>query len=110
MALSTAVITASLIVLLILENGTRISPAFPYGLFLVFASITSFLVVGFIKDICIVTPPLRKRLSSISSIHKHYLSPFIDPGTDGRSSKTTYLVILVFFIVGVLLTILGLYF
>ena len=108
-ALSTAVITATLIVLLMLESGTRMSPIFPYGLFLVFASIASVLLVGFIKDVCAITPGLKNRLSSISPIHRRYLSPFVDPAIDGRSSKTTYLAILVFLIVGILISIFGLF-
>lgn len=109
MVLSTAVITTTLITLLILQSGTRISPTFPYGLFLIFTSIASFLLVNFIKDICTVTPILRNRLSSIPAIHRHYLSPFVDPAINERSSKTAYLVITVFVIVGAILTVLGLY-
>jgi len=108
MVLSTALITATLITLLIFESGTRISLTFPYGLFMIFASIALFLLVNFIKGICAVTPMLRNRLSSISVIHRHYLSPFIDPAINGRSSKTTYSVIIVLLILGTILTIIGL--
>lgn len=99
---------AALIVLLILESGMRISPTFPYGLSLIFASVASFLLVDFIKDICAVTPILKNRLSSISAIHRRYLSPLIGPAIDGRSSKTTYSAISVLLIVGAILTALGL--
>lgn len=108
MTLSAAVIMASLLLLLILQGGMRISPTFPYGLFLIFASVASILLVVFIKDMCAVTPTLKNRLLSISRIHQHYLSPFIDSAIDRRSSKPTYLSLLVIFGIGVILAIMPL--
>jgi len=108
MSLSTAVITASLIVLLMLENGKRFSPLFPCGLFLIFSSIASFLLIGFIEGVCATTPTLRNRLISISPVHRHFLSPFIDSAIDRRSSKPTYLALCCFLVIGIFFTILGL--
>jgi hypothetical protein len=108
MALSTAVITATLFILLISQSGIRISPTFAYGVFLIFGSIASILLVNFLKDICAVTPTLRNHLISIPPIHRRYLSPFVDPAINRRPSKPTYLALSVLLIIGLLLTMLSL--
>jgi hypothetical protein len=107
MSLSAAVITASLVILLMLEADLTVSPLFPYGLFLLFASIAYYLLLRFVKDMCRVMPNLRCHISSISPVLKRYISPLINPITNPRFSKLTYVALSVFLIAGAILTALG---
>ena len=107
LSLSAGVIAAASIVLLMLEAGLKISPLLPYGLILLLDSIACYLLIEFIKDMCRVIPNLKCHILSISPFLKRYLSPFVNPATNPSFSKPVYAALLVFFMAGAILTILG---
>lgn len=107
LSLSTGVVVASLIVLLVFEAGVAVSPLFPYGLFLIFETIACFLLIAFIKDMDTIIPNFKDHILSISPVLIRYLRLFVNPVIQPSHSKSTYAALLVFFVAGVLLTILG---
>jgi len=109
LSLSFGVIITVFIVLLILEKELVISPTFPYGLFLIFESISFYFLIQFIKDMDNVIPNFKNHILLISPVLKHYLKPFVNPVIYPNRSKPIYAAILTFFLIGVILMVLGIF-
>jgi len=109
LSLSFGVIITVFIVLLILEKELVISPTFPYGLFLIFESISFYFLIQFIKDMDNVIPNFKNHILLISPVLKHYLKPFVNPVIYPNRSKPIYAAILTFFLIGVILIVLGIF-